>query len=168
MIYVKKILLSVGLTVIALVGFSESSFAMRSVSKLGSKEPFPFGSEIRDSDSLLIMPDGSLMHGIVNISSADDVDTVIATYNSDTDPEAITVGELKKKWNKLPVNVPILNDSLFGSAPPTHVETFVSGREYTSNAFSGKGWHLQVLHIDLQQVAVALIFYGEHTPIAVM
>ncbi|MDR0921120.1 MAG: hypothetical protein LBM95_01925 [Lactobacillales bacterium] len=101
---------------------------------------------MNDSDSLLILPDGEFLHGEVEISTIDEPEKILEKYNSNTDPKAKTVAEIKRSWKTQPVelldNVIKENDLLRGAAPAplSALKTLVGGETYLSNGFSGRGW----------------------------
>lgn len=96
-----------------------------------------------DNAKILILPEGGFLHGEM-IETSIKTGKVVASYNSETDPNAITWGEIKDKLtdqlSKNPNNPGLLAGQLRGATPPSTVRGLAYGASYSSNLFSGSGW----------------------------
>lgn len=103
-------------------------------------------SDLDDTDNVLILPDGGIAHGQVDLiipSENEKNDEVVKEYNSEEDEQAITVAEAKSMINEQAENFdftkpnsnPLLRKNL-----PTQGYKLGAGGSYRSNPFSGSGW----------------------------
>ncbi|NBA39235.1 hypothetical protein [Enterococcus hirae] len=101
-------------------------------------------SHLKDTDSLLVLPDGGFLHGEAIVTSRENPDQVVARYNSDNDPNAITVSQARKgiKENENKSDFYILDQLISPRAtkPSGTVWGLSLGASYSSSAFSGSGW----------------------------
>lgn len=100
-------------------------------------------SRYSDDASILVLPDGGLLHGEM-VETSVKTGEEVANYNSDTDPNATTWGAIKDKvtQQKTAVNnyTELLDNQPKGTTPPSTVRGLSYGASYTSNYFSGSGW----------------------------
>ncbi|EOL47145.1 hypothetical protein RV11_GL002667 [Enterococcus phoeniculicola] len=103
-----------------------------------------FLSEFSDSDKLTVLPDGGVLHGRATVSSVDDPSIIISTYDSATDSQAISVGELKKLYKAekelSDLGYVYLSTDDKSTSVPTKIMSLDYGASYSSNKFTGSGW----------------------------
>lgn len=90
-------------------------------------------SNLKDSDKILVLPDGGFLHGEATITDTT-TNEVVAHYNSETDSNSVSVSNLKDILNNN--NIPMPRRS----TPPNQSITLGNGGEYTSSPFSASGW----------------------------
>ncbi|MFZ8766020.1 hypothetical protein [Enterococcus diestrammenae] len=143
----KKIALMV-LTGISFVSISLLAFNQTSQAAEVQGEPIlmktnlDFLDHLKDSDSLLCLPDGGFLHGTAELSTYGD-DKVLEYYNSDTDSNATTVGTVKKALAEMPQEksspfIFNLKDTR-GAKPATQVMKLGLDSSYSSSKFSASG-----------------------------
>ncbi|MFV0560152.1 MAG: hypothetical protein ACK5NA_05500 [Enterococcus sp.] len=101
---------------------------------------------LKESDSILFLPDGSYIHGELKEYSLTDLTQVVAQYNSETDSSAVTVSEAREILKRDKENYR-QNESLLqniknprGTSPSNTVRELGLGAAYTSSSFTGNGW----------------------------
>lgn len=101
-------------------------------------------STLEESDSIVRLPDGGYLHGEAYDVSADDPTKIIARYNSETDPNAITVGEVVDLVESGSENPPMERVGVaprVATPPPSSSYRYLKdGGKYLSQPFSGSGW----------------------------
>lgn len=101
-------------------------------------------SDLKDTDLVLEMPEGGFLYGQATEYSADNMNKVIAKYDSETDPNSVTVAEAKEilKKDYLSAREDDTNIVPYGAAPPAsnRVRELEYGKKYYSAYFTGKGW----------------------------
>lgn len=137
--FVFTLLMSLGV----LVAFSENVNAteLKVVTPEMQKEAEKLFGTLEESDSVLKLPDGGYLHGEAYDVDANNPEKVIATYDSEANPNAITVSEAKELIDNPTVNAP-LGIATFGASPPpsSSFRYLANGAEYWSSKFSGSGW----------------------------
>lgn len=97
---------------------------------------------MKDTDKIIVTPEGDFISGRVTIQSGIEFGRSVKVYNSETDPSAKTVLDLKEELQN--GNSDILSDSYVSktSRLPTSpgIITLDAGGYYSSNKFSGSGW----------------------------
>lgn len=111
-------------------------------------EPISVGEMVNDSfegldetDLVLEMPEGGFLYGEAIEYSTDDPNTVIANYNSETDPNSVTVAEAKAIL-KEDAAIKEHEVEVYGATPPTadRLRQLPYGSRYVSTIFTGNGW----------------------------
>lgn len=101
-------------------------------------------SHLKDSDSLLVLPDGGFLHGEAIVTSNEDPNEVVAHYNSATDPNAITVSQAREimETNENKATFYDLEKVITPRATQPSGTTWglSLGASYSSSAFTGSGW----------------------------
>lgn len=105
-------------------------------------------SELNDSDMVLALPNGGFLHGESEL--LDENQNILTVYNSETDPNSITVSLAKElmveqalEENSQKKNyLDLINPTIQGTAPPSTTSYLVLGvnETYNSSTFSGSGW----------------------------
>lgn len=107
-----------------------------------------FGT-LEESDSILKLPDGGYLHGEAYDVAADDPNKIIATYNSETDSNETTVGEvidLVEEYNETSSLERVGVTPRVATPPKTSsYRVLQAGGQYWSQAFSGSGWQFSGL-----------------------
>lgn len=105
-----------------------------------------------DNASILILPDGSYIHGHATVADIGAPDKVFVTYDSETDSHATTVGAIKAGTNDADSQYYVLHQlnngvstggiTILAATPPaaSKVTTLDAGDVVRSNAFSASGW----------------------------
>jgi hypothetical protein len=93
-----------------------------------------------EQDSIIIRPGGTISHGesyTYELSNPDEK----TYYNSDTDPEATTVGELKKRYRNTPRTILEAGATLNRTSPSGQVVELRGGAyDQPTSGFGGPGW----------------------------
>lgn len=107
-------------------------------------------ADLKETDKLTILPGGGFLHGKAGRTENSDPSKVTASYDSETDPNAISLNDAKKLMTKQ-INEDIIAQktqinkgylSPRGSAPPDiNSHYFLDGGQvYNSQKFSNNGW----------------------------
>jgi len=95
-------------------------------------------SGLDDSDSIVVLNDGSVIHGEVIISTVDNPDNKML-IDSDSDPLAVTVSEYKEDSSNIESkDLPV--SKLRAASPPAYSVELKNRASYTSAYFSASGW----------------------------
>lgn len=103
-------------------------------------------SDLEDTDNVVILPDGGIIHGeveLVSFSESEKNNIVIEEYNSEEDAKAITVANAKSILNEQAENFDSTNikyNQMLRASLPTKGWNLTPGASYRSNPFSGSGW----------------------------
>jgi hypothetical protein len=97
-----------------------------------------FFSELDESEKVLRLPDGGFLHGKATIRDSENRDIVIAEYDSSTDPNSVTVGDVRKGREEFPDYA----DNILPAraTPPSNPMELWPQATYNSDMFSGSGW----------------------------
>lgn len=96
-------------------------------------------SDLEDSEKVLMLSDGGYLHGSGFITDSDNPEQIIAEYNSETDPNSITVQEAKAQViDSLTNGIPTIQPR--ATTVPTQNFTLAANASYRSSNFSGSGW----------------------------
>ena len=94
-------------------------------------------SGLDENDKVLELPDGGFLYGgQATVVDSEDESIILGVYNSETDPNSITVEEAKEILLEESEN-PI---QARGASLPSQTYVLQPGVAYQSNAFSGTGW----------------------------
>lgn len=99
---------------------------------------------LSEDDLVLEMPEGGFLYGQCEDYDVDDPTVLLGEYDSETDPNSVTVAEAKE------ILLSQMNDEgiePIGDAPPSNskVRVLAYGDTYTSSPFSGTGWRFSNL-----------------------
>ena len=98
-------------------------------------------SGLEESELVLEMPEGGFLHGQATEYSTSDLNTVIAEYDSETDPNSVTVAEAREilKADAIEAETSI---QPYGAVPPSNntLRKLKYGDKYDSKIFTGNGW----------------------------
>lgn len=96
-------------------------------------------SDLDNNEKVLMLPDGGYLHGSGFITDSENSDQIIAEYNSETDPNSITVQEAKAQVvNSIKNDTSIIQPR--AATVPTQNFTLAANASYRSSNFSGSGW----------------------------
>lgn len=97
-------------------------------------------SNLENSDSVVVMEDGSVIHGEVEITNVSNPSDKIVV-NTDTDPMAVTVQEYKEDPSSVETKeFPNQLKMARAATPPGYSVGLSPRSSYSSRAFSAKGW----------------------------
>lgn len=107
-------------------------------------------ADLKESDKLTLLPGGGFLHGKAKRTESNDSHKIIASYDSETDPNAIPLIDAKKLMTKQ-INEDIIAQktqinkgylSPRGGTPPNiNSQYFLAGGQvYNSQKFSNNGW----------------------------
>ena len=138
---IKKILIATTLLAVTFVlKAGEVSYANDNVQAMFDTSSEPF-FDLEEDDTITILPNGAFLHGEATLKDYE-TDEVLASYNSDLDPNSITVQEAQMYLRNSELIVPNSEYSIepYASSPATQIWTLGAGASYSSSAFSGSGW----------------------------
>lgn len=87
-----------------------------------------------ETDKVLELPSGGFLYGEATDVDAEDETIILASYNSETDENSVTV----KEAVEIIRNGECIQSR--GAGLPSQTRLLSAGAVYTSNAFSGSGW----------------------------
>ena len=88
-------------------------------------------------DKFLKMPDGGYLHGQAKIVDAYDNSIVYGEYDSETDPNAVSIEVAKEDLINFDANPQI---ETRGAGIPNKTKVLAAGASYTSSVFTASGW----------------------------
>ncbi|EIB6520122.1 hypothetical protein K9D97_002735 [Enterococcus faecalis] len=129
------------LSTLGIITIGDSAHAAQGPARGGKayKAPTERFSNLKDSDKILVLPDGGFLHGEATITDTT-TNEIIARYNSETDSNSVPVSNVKTILNSVLTtsvdNVPTPRRA----TPPNQSITLGNGGEYSSSPFSASGW----------------------------
>lgn len=131
--YLKGISVVSGIVVTTFLGLSSVSAAQYNADNENNPVKLP------DSATVIKLPDGSILHGKMDIIHASGSNLSYTTsYNSDTDKNAITVKDLNNGVN--PVQSGDSMVSTRGISPSNELRVLQNQASIRSDPFTGSGW----------------------------
>ena len=98
-------------------------------------------SDFKESELVLELPEGGFLYGQATEYSTSDLTTVLAEYDSETDPNSVTVAEAKKIL-KADAAESETSVQPYGAKPPEKntIRDLAYGSKYYSSVFKQNGW----------------------------
>ncbi|USJ21574.1 hypothetical protein [Lactococcus formosensis] len=107
-------------------------------------------ADLKESDKLILLPGGGFLHGKAKRTEGNDSNKIVVSYDSETDPNAISLNDAKKLMTKQ-INEDIIAQktqinkgylSPRGGTPPVIGNNYFlqNGEVYNSQKFSNNGW----------------------------